>query len=339
MKAHGSLPPAQWFQQNGHASLVQYVYSSGKTWDVLRDAVGDTSTGAFVESRNGLRWRSHPEASLSNFLYARGIEHRRGDRYPKEYEILSGKTHGRYDLHFDASTGWVDVEIWGDDPGGHDPDNYQSVREMKEQFNIGNENFLGLHFKQCFSDAMLTELLTPYLGVIEPFRFDRPTDALISATHWSNTDELLEYCRTFAAGMPNGEFPTEEWLRKRGKWESRPGEAYNTLSIYIKQWFGGVRALRKLLGQEHVSTIQWDQGKVLAAWQEFHRQHGVTPSQVRAHQARGIGEYSSDVFKEAGRLTSAVVKYAGGAAAASEALGIVVDRTRKARISLPPTRS
>ena len=88
---HGSLPPAQWFQKNGHGSLVQAVYYLGYTWDQLRDAVGDPSTGAFVESRNGIRWRSHPEASFSNFLYARGIQHRRGDRYPKKYEELSAK--------------------------------------------------------------------------------------------------------------------------------------------------------------------------------------------------------------------------------------------------------
>lgn len=334
---HGSLPPAQWFQQNGRASLVQYVYTLGKTWDELRDAIGDTSTGAFVQSRNGLRWRSHPEASLSNFLYSRGIEHRRGDRYPKEYEALSGKTHGRYDLHFASPQGWIDVEIWGDDPGGHDPTNYQAVRAMKEQFNASNPNFLGLHFKQCFSEEELTAALAPYISALSPIQFDRPTDHLIPATHWSNTDELLEYCRQFASEMPDGAFPTEEWLRKRGKWADRPGPAYNTLSIYIKTWFGGVRALRSLLGQAHVSTTRWDRATVLAAWEQFYKDHGRTPNQVRAHNARGIGEFTPEAVELAGRLTSAVVKYVGGAPAANQALGIIVDRKRKrvARNSRP----
>jgi hypothetical protein len=55
--------------------------------------------------------------------------------------------------------------------------------------------------------------------------------------------------------MPDGKFPTEEWLRKRGRWADRPGEPYNTLSVYIKQWIGGVRKLRLLLDQEEASTI------------------------------------------------------------------------------------
>lgn len=59
----------------------------------------------------------------------------------------------------------------------------------------------------------------------------------------------------------------------------------------------------------------------------------ITPNQLRAHQARGIGTYDSETVKEAGRLTSAVVKYVGGATAANEALDITVDRTRKPRLA------
>ncbi|KAB1072236.1 hypothetical protein [Methylobacterium soli] len=328
---HGSLPPAQWFQQNGRGSLVQYVYVLGRTWDELREAIGDRASGAFVQSRNGLRWRSHPEASLSNFLFARGIEHRRGDRYPKEYEALSGKAHGRYDMHFASSKGWIDVEIWGDDPGGHGAANYRTVRALKEQFNADNPRFLGIHFERCFSEEALSGLLKPYVDTIAPFRFERASDPLIPTTHWSNTDELLEYSRRLAADMPDGEFPTEEWLRKRGKWADRPGPAYNTLSIYITKWFGGVRALRRLLGQAHVSTNQWDREKVLVAWRAFYEAHGRTPNQVRAHHARGIATFSPEVVHQAERLTNAVVKYAGGATIANAAVGITVDRKRKPR--------
>jgi hypothetical protein len=331
---HGSLPPAQWFQRNGRGSLVQAVYSLGYTWDQLRDAVGDPSTGAFVESRNGIRWRSHPEASFSNFLYARGIQHRRGDRYPKKYEELSGKTHGRYDLHFLGLERWVDVEIWGDNPGGHGSSKYQSVRQSKEQFNLDSPRFLGVHFEQCFSEDELTRLLAPHIGTITPFQFERPTDPVIPSTHWSNTDELLEYCRRLAANMPQGAFPTEEWLRKRGKWTDRPGETYNTLSIYIKQWFGGIRQLRSLLGQAHVSTTKWDRATTLESWKEFWLKHGLTPNQVKAHHSRNISVFSADEVKEAGRLAVSVVKYIGSAAEANRILGITVDRKRKRQATI-----
>ena len=81
----GFLPPAGWFQQNGHGSLVHAVYYLGNDWEKLRHELEDFSSSSFVESRNGMRWRSHPEASLSNFLYVRGIEHKCGGRYPDEY--------------------------------------------------------------------------------------------------------------------------------------------------------------------------------------------------------------------------------------------------------------
>ena len=70
--------------------------------------------------------------------------------------------------------------------------------------------------------------------------------------------KLLDYCRELIKQFENQEFPTEEWLRKRGKWKDRDGEAYNTLSIYIKTWLGGIRKAEKNIRQESVSTKVWD---------------------------------------------------------------------------------
>lgn len=320
-EAQGFLPPAAWWQANGGASLVQAIYQMGRTWEDLRAALGDFHSSKFVESRSGLRWRSHAEASLSNFLYARGIPHSRGSRYPKEYEDLTGRAYGMYDMHFEGRLGPVDVEVWGDKPNGSDGAAYQVKREGKELFNADNPGFLGIHFADCYSDDRLAEILERHLGVIVPFRFDRPTDRVIPSTHWSNADELLDYCRTLAVAQPNGEFPTEEWLRKRGKWVNRPGPAYNTLSVYIKIWLGGVRPLRQLLGQSHVSTMKWDREAVLARWKAFRELHRMTPNAMRARASRGQGRCSPEVLRAAGVLASAVAKYAGGSAAADEATG------------------
>jgi hypothetical protein len=104
----GFLPPAGWWQDNNGASLVQAVYSLGHTWEDLRAELEDFHSSQFVESRSGLRWRSHPEASLSNFLYARGIPNRRGTRYPQAYEDLTGRAYGMYDMHFNGLLGlWM----------------------------------------------------------------------------------------------------------------------------------------------------------------------------------------------------------------------------------------
>lgn len=85
----GRLPPALWFQKSGHASLVFSLYNLGHTWAELREAVGDFSDSNFVQSRNRLRWLSHAEASLSNFLYARGIDHKKGERYDDSFADLN----------------------------------------------------------------------------------------------------------------------------------------------------------------------------------------------------------------------------------------------------------
>ena len=326
----GSLPPGNWFQVNGYGALVTALYNSGHTWDQLQVELGDFTNSSFVESRNALRWRSHPEASLSNFLYTRGIEHKRGERYPEEYGQQSKSKYGYFDLHFRDDNGdWVDVEIWGDKPRGHNEADYSQRRLEKEEFNKANERFLGIHYADCFKEDVLADILLPHLARRAAFRFDKPTDPLIPATHWSNTDELLSYCQSLAASMPDGEFPTEEWLRKRGKWATRSGPAYNTVSVYIKTWFGGIRNLRCLLGQAHISTVAWDREAALAAYRKFFDTHELTPHQVRGSRRKDTAQFSTDAIKEAARICAAIDKHAGGAVAANQALGIDVVRGRK----------
>lgn len=328
-KKMGALPPAAWFQDNGQKSLVQAVYYLGHTWEDLRKELDDFVGSNFIASRNGMRWLSHPEAALSNFLYARGIQHKRGERYPDEYSQHSTAKYAFFDLHFLSSAGaWIDVEVWGDKPNGHAEVHYKIKRGHKEAYNESNPNFLGIHFRDCFNEAALANILEPYIGSIEAFQFDKPTDHLIHSTHWSNADELLEFCRHLTTTMPDGKFPCEGWLRKRGKWKGRPGEAYNTLSIYIKTWLGGIRNLRKLLDQSHVSTIEWNKDSAITAYQKFHEEHGLTPGQAR-HINRKGGIVSGELAAEAARIDNAVLKFAGGAVAVNELLGIAIDRTRR----------
>ncbi len=324
------LPPAAWFQANGHGSLVQAVYYLGNSWEILRQEVGDFENSSFVESRSGLRWRSHPEASLSNFLYARGVVHRRGEKYPDDYSEHSSYRYAYYDMHFlNESGAWINVEIWGDKPNGHEESRYAEKRKNKESYHFGRKDFLGIHFQDCFSDETLSEILKPYIGLIEPFQFEKKSDEHIESSHWSNADELLVACRKLAAQMPGGRFPTEEWLRKRGKWADRDGQPFNTISVYIKLWLGGIRNLRKLLGQSENSTEVWDREKAVEAYRDFYHKHGLTTDQCRHLARSGSAEVSATALKEAANIGAAVIKYAGGTAAVNEALGIKLDRTRK----------
>ena len=94
------LPPAAWFKANGHSSLVYAVYELGKTRNDLRSECVSFQSSNFIPSRNEMRWRSHPEASLSNFLYARGITHEAGTKYPDDYVRESGLMYGYYYVRF-----------------------------------------------------------------------------------------------------------------------------------------------------------------------------------------------------------------------------------------------
>ena len=315
----GFLPPAEWFQSNGKATLVAALYYMGKTWDALRAHFNCYVNSDFVESRNGMRWRSHPEASLSNYLYSRGIEHRPGEKYPEEYGEQSDQSYGYYDLHFKSlENKWIDVEIWGDKPKGHQEKLYQRKRKQKESFNKSNPNFLGIHYSDCYEDYKLDALLKPYIGYIEPYIFDKPTDEVLQPTHWSNADELIELCKHIAKQQPDGIFPTEGWLRKRGNFEDREGPTYNTVSIYIKKWIGGVRKLREILDQEEHSTTTWDKEKAIREYRKWFEKHGFTPTQARTKR-RGL---TGKERKEAQNIANAITKYAGTTEDINKQLGI-----------------
>lgn len=329
MERHGQLPPSLWFQKNGLGALVHFVYRSSKTWADLREAVEDFTNSKFVESRNGLRWLSHAEASLSNFLYARGVEHKKGERYPDAIADFSDAKYAFYDIHMKDKDGeWVDIEVWGDNPFGHDPVKYARRRKAKEIFNQTNPGFAGIHHESCYDDSELTRILEPFIGVIKPYQFDKPTDPVIPSTHWSNADELLDHCRKLASEMPDGIFPTEEWLRKRGKWANRSGPVYNTLSVYIKLWIGGVRKLRQILGQQHASTIQWNAKSALREYKRFFDEYGKTPGQVLGMVNDGTADepISKDVVADASRIVTAVAKYVGSTLDAQRRLGMKPSR-------------
>lgn len=325
----GHLPPAGKLQTMGYAMLIQCLYKHGKSWGDLRQALESFETSSFISSRSGLRWRSHPEASLSNFLFARGVVHEKGRKYPEDYAEFSGKTYGYYDLHFfDTAGRIIDVEIWGDKPHGHGEAAYAKVRGKKEEFNNGRDTFLGIHYTDCLNDKKLVEILRPYVGTIEPHIFQKPHDPFIETTHWSNADELLETCRKIAAQQPDGKFPAEDWLRKRGKWARREGAAYNTVSIYIKMWLGGIRKTRELLGQAHVSTKAWSKESAIEAYRQFYIEHGVTTEQARHSYRRENSTVSKSVAKKAANIGHAIQTYAGGISVVNQQLGITPVRSR-----------
>lgn len=288
LETEGDLPTIPWCRKNGQSHLVNVVFQTGHTWEELREAIGLPPSPRFYQSRSGLRWRSRPEACLSNFLHARRIEHRRGEPYPDGYAEASGRARARYDMHFRAADGeWINVEVWGNLSGDHfGGDRYAETRRLKEDWHAGDPRFLGVDHQDCLSDDALTAILAPYIGVVAPTNVARETDGSVETAHWSNADELLESCRRIAAAAPGGIFPSEEWLRKRGKFADRDGPPYHTVAVYAQKWLGGIRKVRALLNQDHASTTKWDVETVKVKWAEFSESHGLTPAQANLPEVR-----------------------------------------------------
>jgi methylphosphotriester-DNA--protein-cysteine methyltransferase len=106
-----------------------------------------------------------------------------------------------------------------------------------------------------------------------------PLVAAAEMSRYASKSEVLAKCRALAAHMPDGIYPGDGWLRKRGKHANRPGPPDNALSVYVNRLLGGTRAVRQLLGQSDASTIKWTTEKAVAAWDAFEAKTGLTPSQ------------------------------------------------------------
>ena len=115
--------------------------------------------------------------------------------------------------------------------------------------------------------------------------------------------------------------------KKREVGGSARGRLQHSIGL-IKMWLGGVRKLRILLDQEHVSTIEWTRADAIEAYRSFYERHGMTPDQARQQYDRK-GRLSQKVSREARRISVAVAKYAGGSTSVRSSLGITLVRKTK----------
>ncbi len=298
---YGDLPTVEWCRCNKQSSLTNAVHNAGKVWEDLRVAVGLRPSRTFCQSSNGMRWLSQPEALLSDFLHAHGIEHKRGERYPTDYEEKSGRKWARYDLHFQATDGtWIDVEVWGDSLSPMSGGRYAKTRALKEKWQGSRPNFLGILYKDCLSQRRLAEILEPFIGLDAGRATSKSRMEAVESSLYATKSELLAACRALAAQMPDGIFPADSWLRKRGKYANRLGPAYNCLSVYVTRWFDGTRAVRELLGQGSASTTKWSEAMVRLEWAAFVAKTRLTPSQAKGKMRRET--LPREIVNEAGRI-------------------------------------
>ena len=251
---------------------------------------------------------------MGNFLFSRGIEFKVGEKYPKEYAEIYKVKYGIYDIHFKGKINeyknkWIDCEIWGENPNGHSKELYAIKRKNKELFNFDNNNFLGIEYHICYNEDKLIELLEKYIGIIEPFNFINEDDKKFKPTQWNLKDDVINQCK-YIMDNNNGIIPTEEWLRKRGKYKNRETfeweNKYNlgSLTVYIKE-IGGMRKVRELLNNSEKSTIKWDKNKIINLFIEIYNKYDKTP-QGLLYYLKNKNEKSNDEINLTNTMISVI---------------------------------
>ncbi len=169
----GELKSVAESRKAGLSSLTSAVHRAGRTWDELRIAVGLKPSGGSHISENGMIWSSRAQASLSNFLHARGIPHKKGERYPLPRAKVSRRRWARFDLHFRSkSGGWIDVKV-GDAADGKHPAGRLAGY-------VQNPHFLRVGYGNCLSPSALERTLEPYIGILAPLKTRKAKRALKS---------------------------------------------------------------------------------------------------------------------------------------------------------------
>ncbi len=102
------------------------------------------------------KWRSFPEALLSNYLISNSITPIMGEKYPDSFHSIYGK-NGYYDMHFVDPKSNIKyfIEVWG---GGGNRDGkaeYEKQKKSKQNFNENNSCFIELSYIDCYNKDKL----------------------------------------------------------------------------------------------------------------------------------------------------------------------------------------
>lgn len=150
----GHFPSIGWLQENDYAWLSTTIARRFGGTRKFQEQMGFKSA-RMINSKNGEKWDSKAEASVSNFFTDNGIEHERGNYYPDGSTRTFDFYLPEHDLH---------IELWGDfNEGGPIPikEEYTSRRELKEQFHLEcSLNIICLEYRDAISNKRLNNIFS-----------------------------------------------------------------------------------------------------------------------------------------------------------------------------------
>jgi len=292
------LPTQDWFNENGYAEIPRALYSKfGKTINDL-----SAEFDHFVSDINqfickaGLRHRSFAEVQVSDFLYKYGADYRSEPRYPEDFSTQH-TDGGRFDFGLTIDQEQFFIEVWGSNYG-RNQQRYDSIRSEKEKYcQENNINLIGIEYADTLSEDKLKNIFEPYLSNVK-------NEIVVNSIILSFEERVVEDCRQLAAQQPDGLLPSEEWIRKRGRWKDREGDAYGTLPNEIRA-IGGFLKVRQILGEE-LQYRDWDDDKILEELRDFYDTHQITPTKYISQHRLGGENMTTEVSNRATRLVGAM---------------------------------
>ena len=318
IKQFGCIPPAEFLDKHGFGSFRSYIGRFGPTIADVRKR--HNVQNVILQSTDGLIWDSLPETSCANHLIARGIQVLKGKSYAKEYAEKYDRKSAMYDMHFRGTVEpflnmMLSVEIFGS--GNYGGDNirkkhYAETRRFKEDFHKNDKTFITIEYKDCYSDARLSELLSPYIGY---------PDVVFGSTNRFNTtmdslqEQVLQQCRDIKENLRIDKLPSANWFDRTGPYKDRvihewEPKSYAKLVCNIERM--KFSEVRKLLGENNIPTHRkWNRDDIVLEYRDTVARHGVSPVTLynrlkRLEKERGLSDDDKNVMSKMCKLSNAI---------------------------------
>lgn len=329
---HGQLPVAGWLAKNGYSGMLHTLEKDYGGLHSFRRTLHTSEVSRMI-CRGGLRHDSFAEVCIANFVWSRGIEYNRGRRYPYEYEEMSGKASGHFDLEFVAINEPFDgqlilVEVWGAKrekleakTRGIRDEEYLRTRILKEKFNKNNENFIGIEYDDCYKEEKLRDILRPYIGDPPVIEFRHEHDKFFTPATWTVADDVLHRCQVVIDNIENGVLPPIDWFLKQRNFANRETFDWELYWTDLPDKFtrlGGIVKVREYLGQSRTCLTNkhnWDRNKVIEYLIDFITTHKEWPSTI-ASRLSLLPEKSTievSLLREASNLSNNARTHIGSA--------------------------
>lgn len=337
VREYGFLPPTPFLNgENGYQGLGSAITSYGgmKTIKELYQ-IPDRLR---LFDKQGSIWASFPESALSNYLLSKGVKAKKGERYPAAYAEMSGMAYGVYDMHFVATAGpltgrQLNIEIFGDNPGGRSAEEYAKVRMYKEAFNKDDECFVVIEHRDCYKQTKLDAILSQHIAPVQSLIDDNTcVSALFDAPLLSLADEVLARLKKVCEYTPGGLLPSTGWFRRTDCHSDRTIEEWEPATwlglIDNVNDCGGITKFRKALGQDdsHLRLYQLNKADTIQGLKEFYNKHNKTPVTYQAKDKRALSADEKVDWARALELTSCMNRHFATPREACKAAGIPMVR-------------